>query len=301
MTAGGPDPHMKICGWLIKDAEAQAKFRMAGCYVGVYNVPTAELLWNWDSLNFQRLQDNWRGIATRRERRTVRTPSKLYRFFKEYDEWMTTALPVLFEQKAGYEAWWDSILGVTYMGRYVAFKILEFFRRYCGIDWLEMPDIRPRGGWSPRATLALFYPADAEALNGKDSKENIKTVNAVADITHKRLADEGQSMDLYNMEVLLCDYRQSWEGQRQYPGRSHDSELDYYEKLRSYWGESYQTRMLEARQVLFPDQCLGELQGWNGVRKELGTVLRQHNYTWSDLKFDYSNTADLAVPVRRDN
>lgn len=303
IAAGGPDPHMRICGWLSQDAEQVERTWLAGLYVGFYNAPTAEVVWNewpWARVKQQGppsgawLAEHWRGLSFRRERRAVRTVVKMTRYLKDYADWMESRI----EGKAftSYEELWESVGDIYGLGRYAAFKLLEFFWRYCDSPW-KLPDIRPSGGWSPRMTLALLYPEHEEALNGGDKAANIKVVNSVAADAINSLSDIFHD-DYYIFEVMLCDYRQSFEGKRQYPGRSQDSELEYYAKITPHW-PSFKSRMFEARKSLFPPQVLGELQGWAGVRKELGKVLSEHGYTWSDFRYDYLQSQDLSRPVKR--
>jgi len=309
-AVGGPDPHMAVVGHLVQDSSQTDRLWAAGCYIGVYNVPTAlELMrrlnpyiiagslvttedWVWE---------NWKGLAFRRERRAVRSVPKLARFLHEYARWMLGCT---------HEHWWDATWGsateryeyawnscqrVAGLGRYVALKLLEFLRRYLQAP-IELPDLRPKGGWSPRAGLALLYPEDAEKLNGDDRPAHLTLANARAEAAWKELAERDIIVTRYNLQVLLCDFKQCYIGQRQFPGRSQDSELEYEAKIAPYWGSDGSMR--QARRELFPSRALGELNGWTHVRKELGHVLRDFGYMWSDLLYDYRATTDLGSPVK---
>ena len=60
--------------------------------------------------------------------------------------------------------------------------------------------------------------------------------------------------------------------------------------------------MFEARKKLFPSEVLGELNGWDGIRELLTSVLRNYDYTWSDSVYDYVATltsGNFEHPVRR--
>jgi len=313
MAAGGPDPHMVVCGHMSRKESWEERIWRGGVYVGVYNVPTAEQIWEewpWERVKddyltfaYEWLPMNWKGIATRRERRCVRAPIHMGEYFDRLVWWlngnMENNLGVIRrtgqEGDGAYEHLWKRLEDVKYLGRYVRFKLLEYWRRYAELP-LTMPDIRPRGGWSPRETLAMLYPKAEWHLNkAKDTLETLAVVNAIAENARQQLGKRlDQEMDLYRLEVLLCDYRQAYEDMRQYPGRSQDSELDYVRKTAEHWPNK--TKMFEARAEIFPHKVLGELNGWEGVRKELGTCLRDHHYLWSDLLYDYKRTTNLACP-----
>lgn len=313
MNAGGPDPHMVLAGHMARDCEWIEQLWRGFCYLGFYNVPTAEKFW-WDwpwpkivthGNVYDWIDKHWDGIATRRERRCVRVKANMATFF-ESAGWYVVDLPQKSWMDPNYktpeeryeEAYTDVVTNVKYFGRYVGFKYLEFGTRYCGFP-LVLPDIRPKGGWSPRAMLSLLFPDRIDALMGDDRPENLAIANQSADEAIARLdAEYGVVMDRYIMQVLLCDYKQSYIGQRQFPGRSQDSELEYHKKIRRHFGDD--TDIWKARSEIFPKECLGENWGWSNVREELGDSLRIHGYTWSDLLYDYmASKDDLHHPVKR--
>jgi hypothetical protein len=295
---------MACVGEMSKNCTWGEKMWRAGCYVGVYNVPTAEVIWQeWSPNDLTGLEAwidaNWTGLGFRRERRSVRSKEKLARYLRSYAEWVQEE-PVwfhgLYEPKEAYEIAWRDIQRVYGMGRYVALKALEFMRRYCGAP-IELPDMRPSGGWSPRAALSLLYPHSAGELTSPKDFDGYS--NHLFENARQRLAEGGLQLDRYNMQVLLCDYKQSVVGRRQYPGRSQDSELVYADKVHGHFGGE-SSEMWETRLRIFPHWALGEIQGWDDVRNELGHVLAAHRYTWTDSQFDwFASRADLAHPVTR--
>lgn len=306
--AGGPDPHMAVVGHLSRESSLHERFWRAGCYLAVYNVPTAELLWrNWSAeavrdapQKFQEwIEDNWARLQFRRERRAVRSRAKLARSLSSYALWMQDLdLRGWFTGDAGdpeeaYEYAWEDVGQVWGMGRYVTLKWCEFVRRYCAAP-IELPDLRARGGWSPRAGLALLHPDHAAQLTGDDRFEHLRLADYLAERTRGVLADlYNLELDRYELQVLLCDYKQSAVGRRQYPGRSQDSELVY--GLKAGLGDS---GLWRARAELFPAWALGELSGWREVREPLGNVLADYGYTWSDSVYDWvCSRDDLERPV----
>jgi len=311
MLSGGPDPQIPLVGEMSKNESMQERIWRAGCYISVYNVPFAAAIWqnwSWERMEKEKenllpwLQENWKGIVTRLERRCVRRPEWMNEYFLSYFDFAKNILPELqkateqFSPEQRYVAFWDiSNEKISRFGRYVALKLLESYKQYCGMK-LEAPDIRPKDGWSPRITLARLYSSDSAALNSKDNAQ-IPLVNKRVAELQERLKGSGVNIDLFKLQVVLCEYRESYEGLRQYPGRSHDSELGYYNKAINYWKQV--PGLLETRKAIFPNQHLGEIGGWEVARNELGEVLSKYKYTWSDLLFDYKATADFAYPVKR--
>lgn len=317
LAAGGPDPHMRTVGRMSKNVSWEEKVWRVGCYVGVYNVPSAEVIWQhwpWDKIASDTegfslwIAENWRGLNFRRERRAVRTPKKLGRYFESYVAFakrllvLTRALPK--DPFQAYREFWKEVdAGVYGAGRYACSKLMECYQRYCEVP-VDMPDMLPRGSgsWSPRLTLTDLFPERAEAISPYvDNPSTYESSKKAAEDGLKRLyADYDLLLDTFRFEVFLCDFRQAYAGGKQFPGRSNDSEIMHHDKIKPYWGDDYQTEMFKARADLMPSECRGEVSGWREVRKELGGTLKDHGYVWSDLLYDYKATVDLANPVRRD-
>lgn len=317
LAAGGPDPHMRTVGRLIRDVSMEEKIWRIGCYVAVYNVPSAEVIWQhwpWERVvNDLRndfgawITENWKGLNFRRERRAVRTPKKLSRYFVSYIEFarglQITAQELPSNPHDAYRALWKEVdRGVYGAGRYACSKLMECYQRYCGFK-IDMPDILPRGSgsWSPRLTLADLFPEQAEAINPRvDNASSYEASLRAAEKAMVRLKEEYDlPIDTFRFEVFLCDFRQSYAGGKQFPGRSNDSEIMHHDKIKSYWGDAYQTEMYTARAAIMPPECRGEVSGWNNVREELGSALRDHGYVWSDILYDYHAIKDIAHPVYR--
>lgn len=316
--AGGPDPHMAC----VAEVGRQAGLDRAGLawlgalYASVYNVPTALVLHHrfptpaaveeLDAMAW--LTEHWAGIALRRERKAVRSPEKLARCLAS---WAAFCRPHELEARLHhwymltedrYEVAFDEVCTVYGVGRYIGQKWIEYARRYCDAA-PRVNDVRARDGWSPREALALLYPQRAALLTeGGDSPDVVAAVEAIAAELRTTLDDLYElppHLDFYELQVLLCDYKQSAVGQRQYPGRSQDSEIEYDAKIAPHWG-ARQEAMYAARAAIFPHWALGELSGWSGVRKDLGKVLARHRYTWSDSLYSWEHSrADLANPVPR--
>ena len=301
-AAGGPDPHVELSGYLVKDKSVEDRLWMGGCYVAVYNVAMAEVLvqeWPYRRIQVEPsllepwLEQNWHRVLFRRERRAARSPKKLASCLLSYSNWMKAEWPQLINQS--YENFWVSTNRISTFGRYIVFKLLEYFARHLETATLA-PDIRPIGADWPRQTLRELFPAKAYLTHG-NTADSIARVNELATSTKFILGAEfGISLDYYQLEALLCEFRQMYKNHTFYPGRPQDSEFGYYNTLRTVRKDS---PFLLARRALFPEFCLGEHNGWLGRRKELGWTLHNYGYVWSDALYDYTATEDLENPVRR--
>jgi hypothetical protein len=303
---GGPDPHLKLAvAAMLETDDLEERAWRACCYVGPYEVSTGAVLWTHWPLRVvlahpaefsEWLRQNWKGLQFRRERRAARTPVKLADALISASHWVTTELFSI--QKADYEKLWQSTnAGLRYYGRYALIKLTEALWRG-GVVAARTVDIRPRGGWSPRETLSLLFPEDAEQLNGNDRLENIRVVLLRMEEARGWLSEAvGEPVSYFDVEVLLCQYRRALEGGG-YPGRSHDTDLSYYGKVRGYWG-AVPLPFFRRRRALFPAEVLGEIQGWLGAREGLADTYHEHGYFWDDRVYDFMKTADLARPTRR--
>ena len=309
IAAGGPDPHMKTVAAMSAGLPWAERVWHGGVYAGVYNVPSAEFIWQeWpaDRVDQARpgaledwLRANWGAIVTRRERRCVRRPEQLAAYLLSFVAWLK-GLGEDWSRYPNYDALWAAMDNVYTAGRYYRIKLFQYLR--LAAEFPEgLSDLRPAGGENPRLGLALLVePEDAALLLGADeSPEAHARMNEVFFRTQAELAQAGLSLDGFHYQTLLCDYKQCYIGKRQYPGRSLDSELSYFGKIEPALPPGYATAMFSARARLFPSTGLGETQGWRGVREELGAVLRDFGYMWSDAQYDYCATTFLGQPVKR--
>jgi hypothetical protein len=316
-AAGGPDPHMACIGRIsdTRCLDRRGTAWLGVLYASVYNVPTALVLSKQfptpeSALSYTDVEawllDNWGGIAFRRERKAVRSVEKLAKCISSaaaYVDVLTGHIEAwhsVADEAQRYEKAFEDVCGGIYgFGRYIGQKWIEYLRRYCGVD-VQVGDIRSKDGWSPRHALALLYPEHKELLeDGGDGPDAVAKVEQIATEARETLSGVfGLTLDYYELQVLLCDYKQCWVGKRQYPGRSQDSELDYDRKLQAYWGHP-QAEMYEARKSFAPKWALGELNGWDGVRKPLGEVLRVHGYMWTDSKYNWNKSKNnLSQPTK---
>lgn len=316
-----PSPHMQMIGPLTAGYPKEDVIWFSGLYAAFYNIPSALAMWyefNWERAVNEPgnllgwLADNWAGLTTRTERRTVRTPEKMAQCILSYIVWASEDLPKMLnipknaDNDIAYDAIWlqaDSRL--RYMGRYIIIRLLEALHRFADL-WPRLYDIRSIGGWSPKRALGLLHPDQLELLLSSDTKENIAKVDRLAFGTIDRIAKEyGYKMSPYIFAAMLCEYRVAYENRHQYPGWTIDQEPAYWNKIKPYWAfrNKELARWTEEKfyttRLIFPKECLGEHNGWPGTRIEPRSTLRNFGYNWIDLDYDFNATKDFSKPVHR--
>lgn len=276
-----------------------------GCYTASYVVSTAlAVTQQWsrglalkNPVKFTSwVQENWSSLPIRKERRVNGTGAiKLAEIMLEWGKWIgdkdnlrrvtSTEYPQSFKE-----------LNPPHHGRYFKTKLYEVLRRTLlamGESTLpEMLDIIPKGGYHPRGGLRLIYPWHEHK---DDSKTKLSEANKLSGRLLTLLQEEDLPVDWFIVEVLLCNYRQAVKG-GQYPGRAHDSELGHYYVASQKFSID---KIVEVREKLFPWQVLGEQKDrWQGRRVELGKVMTEYDYVWSDMLYDYTKTKQLQSPRR---
>jgi hypothetical protein len=314
LASGGPDSQLPTVAEMAQSSSDSEEERLwkAFCYIGVYNVPYGEVMWrNWSfeaAWSHPTELRTWldgaydaKKITTRMERRSCRRSFQMNEYLFGARHFIDSGWSKLVDQCKNtdpyfaYEIAWKRINQLPTVGRYAAIKLIEYLRRYHGLA-VSTPDIRPKDAWSPRHTLGYIFPE-----RGLGNKDNSLPALGVADQACKdaitMLRDEFDvHIDMFQLQVLLCEYRESWESKKQYPGRSLDSELKYAIKAQDEW--NYRSDIWNARAKLFPHEHLGELNGWDGTRKDVAVCLATHLYTWTDLLYDYIHTKDMTEPLK---
>lgn len=310
LALSGVTPHLIMIGNSCLKAPLSTVIWRGGLYAAGYNFSTAEVLWqHWprphDVLRAKHftgwVKDNWKGLPLRKERKAVNAPARLAECILSFASWQENGgARALFAPGTGYDDAWVKFQEVRFMGRYISIRFLEYLHRYAGLRPM-MYDSRPAGGKYPRQGLALLYPEAHEALLGNDSFNNCAASNKVACRELERLKSAGVMLTHYELQSLICEFKQAALSGHQYPAKALDSEMVYFDKVVDFWGAKHRknTQFYTTREQFAPE-ARGELQGWAGKRKPLDTVLREHGYNWSDQEFDYLKTKDFAKPARRE-
>lgn len=298
---GGPDPHIVVISHLCQDKTYEEKVWRTLCHMGPYDVATAERMWSaWTPdmlLGSPKafaswVNAHWSGLKFHRSRRAILSADKLTAYMMNYRPLLDRIRKVA---NADFEEVWQVAMSMQGIGRYTAIKVVEEWYR-TGLVTASIPDIRAKGGWSPREGLNLI--TGLSLLTKDDSRGAVTRAEQTASEVYSRLEIP---LTRYEFEVFLCNYKSQYKSRRQYPGRTLDSELRSEHKIRSYWGIKT-TENMRARSELFPPWALGEYNGWYEPRKELETCLSDRGYTWSDAVYDYHESRHrLQDPVRRES
>ena len=309
----GATPHLRMVGHSVMptDDDFEGVAWRGGLYAATYNYPVAEVIWQHWSLAevlrnaemfYQWIEQHWAGLPLRKERKAVNSPRRLADCIFSYAQWVNSGrlnemYRASYRSTEPYQAAWDVFQEVKYMGRYISIRYLEYMRRYASLP-ARMPDARCKGGDHPREGLFLLYPDMPHLISG-DTVEAVAASELTFIDALAAVKKRGLELDHYSLQSLICEYKQAWHG-HQYPVQALDSELGYYHKVFSHFGEEYRkaSQFFQIRKALFPEKALGEVQGWIGKRKVLGRVLPDYEYNWSDLEFSYLATEDFAKPVR---
>lgn len=314
----------RVMGQLCKDVEVSSEMAWrVGCFTSVYSIAMGSVLWaNWPYDNVKADMDggstellNWllkehrtRILPfTKRERRCVYTPQKLARYLYSYAKWVKHSYPSFRATMSGgygtdrdfYDALWTSLdKSVQFAGRYIIIRIIEALRQHAGMGRAVLYDIRSAGAWSVKKSLAYIYREHADTLlvQGADNDGLVQELaDTLADTVKER---RGWKPGYITLASAICEYRECYEGQNQYPGFAVDIDLGFAEKIRDAWPDSFDFKAYAAaRKKLFHPRCVGEWRkpGWRGIREELKGVLRNKGYVWCDIDYEYPTLEKVNV------
>jgi hypothetical protein len=287
MTAGGPDPQVKLTAEAVKlhdanDERESAAF--AGLFVVPYSCAGAAILWRlWerkpDPLTWVPwLERHGTIIPIRKERRPVKGAwGRFSVCAASYLDWAAAEY-----RKVSTMPYADVYASLTkhvkYIGRYAAMKLLETLYQADLIAYGQDTMV-PRDAKFPRRTLALLIPEGAEFFNakGNDTWVDAQCERVKAGIE----ARIGMPVSWFQIETMLCIYRQSLKGK--YPTGRHDSELGHWMTAMAKLPADIVTDLHDhfpfhdIRRNLYDIQYLGEFNTppWYGIRPELEAARKE--------------------------
>lgn len=276
-ATGGPDPFLDMLVYLSRSHSDRDKVWLAGCYGSHHCASSGYVIfrvWPFNSVlskpdKFKQwLADNWSYLPIRPEMRSHRMLEKRHKCLWDFAHYSAMWQPKL--EPFTYDTLWNhSVAKVKYYARYMAIKYLELLRRM-GLHSFQQPDLRAQGAWSPRRTLAMLWPSHRILADKENNtKAALDAVEHAATMTVDKLAANGIYVNLFQLQVLLCEYRESLNGSY-YPGKSIDEDLEYMRVAEKRWPILIK-EIYRARKKLFKPETLGELSGWNGPRKNKAT------------------------------
>lgn len=307
VEAGEPMAHFKLVEHIIRKdeiTEDEALWRI-GLYLTTYCAMSAEAIWeHWSYRKYlcqpdtfgKWVQENWKGIKLRRERRTVYTTPKFLACVASYDRWMQVDYPVLSKSEATYVDWFESLGHVRYFGTYIQTRGVEGFLRL-GLVKNPLTQISlVARHWSPIYTLNLLTNIPEDRLWEEDTLER-----AGQEAYQDFVLSQSINLPISNFQMLLCEYHGAYKLVNEYIGNSHDEELTFLNGAQGqYWkNQGMKSQLWEARKKLFPILCLGEHQGWTGIRPEPCRWLPSTGVVFSDLLHDYRASVAAHQPVER--
>jgi len=205
-------------------------------------------------------------LPTGTERRAHRNPPNLIRHWQ--------ALIDIHETYGGLDKWidtfikdepkqnWQNINQVLTLpfgnGRWAAYKTAEMLMKVNDYP-LEATDMGHKNSSGPRHGLELFY----KDLPQGQSDEEIALLDTRSEEFVKAMRVTGANVSIETAETSLCDFHSMTKG-RYYSGIDIDAMQTQLLKVPSKLTD----KAFEARKATIPNEYLGELNGWIGVRKE---------------------------------
>jgi hypothetical protein len=150
---------------------------------------------------------------------------------------------------------YNALLQVPGCGHWSAYYVTDMMKVVLGFK-ISAPDFGFLGSspnmTGPTAGIALLTGRPLERVHGDVPLHQAVFAETV------ELGVPWTGME--EMESVLCNYLSLRKG-RYYCGRDIDRQIPMMQGLGPEWWE--------ARRKFFPAECLGELNGWSGIRKEL--------------------------------
>lgn len=289
MTAGGPDPQVKLTAEAVKlhdagDERESAAF--AGLFVVPYSCAGAAILWRlWerkpDPLTWVPwLEQHGTIIPIRKERRPVKGAwGRFSVCAASYLEWCQTEYPKV--STSPYADVYKSLTdNVKYIGRYAAMKLLETLVQADLIAYGQDTMV-PRDAKFPRRTMALLMPEHTTMLTDKGHSHDHEIDALCGKIKTGIETRIGMSVSWFQIETMLCIYRQSLKGK--YPMGRHDSELGHWTTTMAKLPDDVVTDLHDhfpfylIRGQLYDHEYLGEYGSppWFGIRPELEAARKE--------------------------
>jgi hypothetical protein len=144
-------------------------------------------------------------------------------------------------------------------GRWAGYKTAEIFMKVLDFD-VEPTDMGHNGASGSRRGLEILF----NNVPSGNSSNDIKELDLLSNELVLTMNDRGYHATIETAETSLCDFNSKLKG-RYYTGIDIDKMQTALKEVPS----KYTDLLFEARKETLPHQFLGELNNWDGVRKDV--------------------------------
>jgi len=234
-------------------------------YVAYYHIGSALKVFEQYPEPFL-FKDSFYNLPCTTERRGHRKAGNLKRHIKhivdkaEWEKglhrWLSEDLCL--HPKMNWELTQDKLLSIWGNGRWASYKTGEVLWKVNEYN-LEATDMGHAHSSGPRKGLELLFPS---VPTGNSALE-VKKLNMLSEKLVRFMNDKGYKATIETAETSLCDFNSFYKG-KYYTGIDIDHMQEDLLKVPSI----YTDLAFESRKKYIPNEYLGELNGWIGVRKE---------------------------------
>lgn len=304
-----PSIHYRVLGEYIKKHKLSKSDAVMMCWYMscTYNEVTCILLnkiLDWKSIQPKQLKSFYRDFWEREKDNLDFGSSRMYaknmdwfpdlmiQFHKATKnkpyKWLKSLM--VGDPEENYNSVCKRLVKFSYVGRFARDLFLEsimYLQEYLGIELEEPSEL----DWNKCANLtsgvlniaykdeeANEFDKTGKLPEGVTEKQLTKYLERIQRRIHETYPEQDDSINMFVGKI--CSFRNLFKASR-YGGFHHDRELGvlkHYEEIlpehQELWDDVY-----ELRAEMFPDRFLGELHGWNGIRKERKKLWLRKGYT----------------------
>ncbi len=233
-------------------------------YVAYYNIGSALLA--FEKYPTPELPSDLLKLPCATERRNHRTPENLkkhltnyvdiYWWYDGFENWLLNDFCE--HPKMNWEITQEKLQQVWGNGRWACYKTAEVLWKVNGLN-LEATDMGHAHSSGSRKGLELLY----NNLPKGNTENEIKLLDTISDDLVLYMKRCGLEVSIETAETSLCDFNSLRKG-KYYSG----IDIDHMQEDLIKTPSVYTDLAFEGRRKLIPNEYLGELNGWDGVRKE---------------------------------
>lgn len=266
------DPIYPVLKYIGADYSRREQVWLTFLHVSFYHIGSALLVYSDYTLPDIRIFSLAKN-PTGTERRGHRDPKKLVthwehliqidRKYNGLDRWLDQFIEE--DPKKNWEILNEVLQTIYGNGRWAAYKTGEMLMKINDYP-LQPTDMGHRNSSGPRHGLSLFF----DQLPNGQSDEDIVLLDLKSESLVEEMRSKGANVSIETAETSLCDFNSMYKG-RYYSGYDIDMMQTQLLKVPS----RLTLKAFEARKATIPNEYLGELNGWIGVRKEKNNEYRK--------------------------